>query len=494
MNRRNVFNLILGIAAIILLYTILLSVFVRTPQLTSYPSYILIIISTVLFLILFVALRLWGEVSIAMRYFVPILLLAVVVPRLIWVLTLDTKPVSDFAFYYNYAVSMSRGVYSIPDKTCIVFPHRIGFPLVLSVIIKIFGGSLTIIKIFNILVSCGLALILYCIGKETFNEKAGKAAGIVFAFWPSQIMYNSVVASENAFLLFFTLSILIYICLKKCEKLHIKIVLFILLIISISLSQFIRPIAIMLMPAFLVYELFSGKQNMNVKNILKILRNLAFIYAAYLLFFGMLSYVSYRLTNVNMFRSSPGYNLYVGTNYESSGLYNHSDANILREYNWDHKAVHQEAQRRAIERIFSRPIDFIRLLEKKFTIFWGDDSYGVSWSLAELSSSNRLGDFILAHKKHLIAISQIYYIITIFFAFIGCIFVIMDKKNTAIMIISIFLINVAAYSFLEIQSRYHYPPIALLLVVSSYGIMKLQPVINNFKSTVLSGTDHHLRL
>ncbi|CCQ92901.1 conserved membrane hypothetical protein [[Clostridium] ultunense Esp] len=193
---------------------------------------------------------------------------------------------------------------------------------------------------------------------------------------------------------------------------------------------------------------------------------------------GMVNYPAYLIGIASFFVISSlvlsvRYNLLVGTNVKSNGVYNDEDARILEKFQYDFDTVHREAQKRAIHRVLSSPLNFMRLLEKKYAIMWGDDSYGAGWSLHDISHPNKISNILIHHKLSLIAFSQGYYIALLFFALFGSLFALKEINFYWIPILLVFWVHVAAYSFLVVQSRYQYPAIMLLLILSAYGLVKI---------------------
>lgn len=488
------YKAIVLLTLILLFYILSLTVFLRTPSIINYPSFTILLGSLLILLFILTIFHLvkniCGKNNII---FFVLLAISVIVPRFIWILLVDTEPASDFGLYYEYAVNASKGIFNIYDKTCIVFPHRLGFPLILSMLFRISGSSLITAKSLNILLSLAAALLLYRAGKEFFGERAGQTAAFLFAFYPSQIMYNSVIASEHMFIVFFLIAILTFILAQKYTKFYNRIILYLSCAFSISVAQFIRPLAVMLIPVFLFYILFEElSKNSIFKALIRGFKDISIISVLYLVFFGTFCIASYQLTGINMFKSSSGYSILVGTNYKYNGIYNNDDANILGEFNWNFDTVHKEAEKRTVNRIKSNPIDFLRLIEKKYTIFWGDDTYGSSFSLTDINRETGPVRFLRMHKKLPISLSQSYYIIIILFSFIGSVFLLKEKNWLSVIILLVFLMHVIAYTFLEIQPRYHYPAAALLIIISSFGLLKCAGIIHEYISERHSLSRHDM--
>ncbi|MCX7923489.1 MAG: glycosyltransferase family 39 protein [Clostridia bacterium] len=471
--RKKLFSILALGSLALLLYTFALSTFVRSKQLLKIPSF-LTLLYTIFFMgiiLAFYYLFLKDKLRIRPAHFIIGLCVLTFVPRFLWIVLVDTKPVSDFAFYNDYAINITKGLFKSYDKTCLVFPHRFGYPFILSLIYKLFGINLFAGKIFNIFLSVCTSILIYWIGARSFNEKTGRISSLLYAIWPSQIMYSSVLASEHSFIVFFTLSIALFIMAQYKFKGKMSIILPASAGISLALSQFVRPVASLLFAVFVIciFILNRYKQPLS-KSIFNKVKLLGFILIGYVLSVALLNYTVSSLTGVSIWRSSSGYNLLVGTNSKSSGTYNNEDAHILSEYNWDFKKVHSAAKQKALERIKSNPLEFIYLIEDKFIIMWGDEAYGPLWSTVDFNSETPSSKWFDQHIHLLLIISQAYYIAILIFAFIGCAVIYKKRRYKAAAFLLIFLAHIGAYTFFEVQSRYHFPAILYMLIIAAYGI------------------------
>ncbi|WP_242855601.1 glycosyltransferase family 39 protein [Ruminiclostridium josui] len=199
-------------------------------------------------------------IKINKAVFVTLLVLAVLIPRLIWNWYIQTQPFSDFLHLYNYGVNASQGDFKGFVDFYAVFPFKIGFGMTLAGLFSIFGSGLWTIKIFNMLLSLALVFIIYAGGKMLYGERAGRVASLLCALWPAQIMYTSVIASEHVFLVFFTGAVLLtlYFIKKYTYKNHEfwngNIVLIGAGLVT-ALAQLIRPMAMIMLPVFAVFIL-----------------------------------------------------------------------------------------------------------------------------------------------------------------------------------------------------------------------------------------------
>lgn len=399
-----------------------------------------------------------------------VLAVLTLLPRIVWVLTIDTTPVSDFQLYNDYAINVSHGDFKSYPESYPLFPFKFGYPLILGAIYRFSGQSLMAAKLFNILISLLVAFIIYRASAKLFNEKAGRAAGIIFGLWPAQIMYTSVLASEHVFILFFSMSITLFIQMQFFNKGARRYVLPVLMGIFLAFAHFIRPVSVILFPVLFVYLFVVAKNTPLKRAIVSKVFILLLVGVGFLTTIGVLNATVRNLTGVSILKSSSGFSLLVGTNFNSSGMYNADDEKIIYENNFDYEKIHGEGTRIAIERILSNPKQFALLAEKKFIIQWASEDFAMLWSINNLNRETGVSSFILARAADAGLVLQLGYAILLLLAGAG--FFLSYRNGMTIQFIILLLLGVfvAAHTLLEVQSRYHYSVIPLMVIAAGYGL------------------------
>ena len=118
--------------------------------------------------------------------------------------------ISDFHTTLHYA---QTGTYTENIIYYSHFPHKLVYPLFLHSM-----GLDTQAKILMFQVICVslIALSIYSIGKMMFSEQTGFFASLLYIFWPSQIVYTSIISEEHlGGLLTLSCFILIFVMQKK---------------------------------------------------------------------------------------------------------------------------------------------------------------------------------------------------------------------------------------------------------------------------------------
>ncbi|WDC85236.1 hypothetical protein PL321_07210 [Caloramator sp. mosi_1] len=93
--------------------------------------------------------------------------------RFFWILSLDNRPVSDFAGMYIRSGMFLKGDYSMfHDKNYYArFPHMTVTVLYFALIRHLFANGLLAIKVINALLSTLNIYLIFLISKEVFNSK-----------------------------------------------------------------------------------------------------------------------------------------------------------------------------------------------------------------------------------------------------------------------------------------------------------------------------------
>lgn len=66
-----------------------------------------------------------------------------------------------------------------------------------SLIIFLFGESLFILKLFNVVYSVGITIFIYKIATRLFHESIGRISGIVYALFIPSIVMCSVLTNQH---------------------------------------------------------------------------------------------------------------------------------------------------------------------------------------------------------------------------------------------------------------------------------------------------------
>jgi len=149
-----------------------------------------------------------ARVLLASR-FVPLCLVAALAIRLCWILAVEARPIDDFSWYFDRAIDLAAGR-GLTDHGVPTAYWPVGYPLLLAGLFLMTGPSLLAAKLLNVVLGLGIVWLSYRIARRLFaSEAAARMALLLLAFYPNQIAYTSLTASETPFLFLMLLGCLI---------------------------------------------------------------------------------------------------------------------------------------------------------------------------------------------------------------------------------------------------------------------------------------------
>jgi len=117
---------------------------------------------------------------------------------------IPVHPVSDAAAYDELAWNLaSRGAYEWNNGDVTAY-WPVGTAFIYSLPYRLLGHDYAGAALLNLLAGTGVLALIIKLGSEWFTRPAALAAGALYAFWPSQIQFTTVLASE----LYFQLAVL----------------------------------------------------------------------------------------------------------------------------------------------------------------------------------------------------------------------------------------------------------------------------------------------
>ena len=101
-----------------------------------------------------------------------------------------------------------------------------GYPLVISLMMLLFGDQIKVIMFLNVIFSSLTCIVIYHLGKEVFNKQIGILSSIWSIIYVYFMVYIPRVMKENMLQLFVPLVILLMVYEIKREKVDLKSILF----------------------------------------------------------------------------------------------------------------------------------------------------------------------------------------------------------------------------------------------------------------------------
>lgn len=407
-------------------------------------------------IILFVGIvyAVYKDIKIKKSYKKSILKILVIslILRLLWILIVNTQPVSDFSLIYNAGKEFAGGNYWVFKGTSYMarFPHLTMLTIYLGLFQKVFANALLIIKLVNAVLSVISVYIIYLIGIELFddNEK-GIFIALLASLFPPFIMYTSVVCSENVAMPFFLGSLYLFILVIKRKK---NIMYFIFSALSLSAGNLFRMVAYVILIAYIMYLFIYWDRKKFAKSCVLII--IAFFIPLYLANNILLN--SGITENPLWKGKEPSMtSILKGTNIYSIGMWNEEDSKLPGIYNYDYEAVNAAAKSIIKYRLTTTPIyKLAGFYIIKFIAQWSlGDFAAVRWAndkLELLSTTADLGTIAALF-------SQLIFLIVILYTYRG---LFNHRQYLENKIVNLFYIIFCGfglfYLITEQQSRYGY--------------------------------------
>ncbi len=397
-------------------------------------------------------------------------------PRVISIHSLHVLPKGDFKLYYSLTSSLVKGE-PVIDGYVALFPHVIGFPFVLSAFYRVFGSSVMVAQYLNVVLGCGIAILLFFLGKALSGRKCGFAAALLWALWPSQIFYTTLLATEPLYTLLLLLFLLLFHSAATTGKSFGQAALYFgLLGIFCCGINAIRPFGLIFLIALACYYLLCTRKNVLPNQ--KFSRKAALygiLVLSYLISFNGLTYILSSIGNMEIAKSPIGFNVYVGANLDSRGAWNSEDSKMLehlmKEPGYTAQNVHSTLLKMGIERFKEHMSQNFFLLKEKFKGMWAED-YDVLWYIWSALDPEKPSPFNYEfYFKLLIKLCNYYYYTILLLCAYSGFRAIKSRQTGYIVLPCILVLGMAAvHLIVEVHGRYHYPAMALFALIASYGL------------------------
>lgn len=302
------------------------------------------------------------------RVFILLLVAVVLLLRLGWILLIDTQPVSDFSWYFNHAVALSEGRGYVTDDGIPTAFFPIGYPAFLALIFVVFGPSVLLAKLANLVLATGTISIFYLFARALIKRtEVHRLAVLLVALFPSQIAYSSLISDSILFQFFLFLGLW---SLMKTSLVRV-----LLGGIVFGLSILTRPYAFMI-PLIAGLSLWTNLR-LSVR-----FRNLLLVYLTSLIVVAPWTMRNYLVfENFIPVSTNGGINLLIGNGPGATGRYNEKALAALNGHHLDEYQRDQLARKLAIQHILDKPTRFLRLALAKVFYTYADDAQALRWNL-----------------------------------------------------------------------------------------------------------------
>ena len=385
-------------------------------------------------------------------------------------------PSSDFQNYYNMGVAFTRGDYAAIANQAAEY-HIAGFSglgVLNGLIMWISGTSVRAFQLAQCVIASLSCVAAYLLARR-FDEGSAPAAGLLFAFYPANIVFSQVTSNQHLAVLFALLALwLAHLALSQTKPVRTLVFALssgALLLLSYYAHPSTATTLLALGIVWLVLLLAAVKKR---KEFLRLLiAGVAFCVGFFALRVGSeaglrAAGLSYPAT-VN---SSYLAKVVIGLNTETTGGYSESDWGMI----WAQPESEQNAFCVQVIRERLQQPDLFGLFDTKLMRMWmvPDGSFGWAMGNEAAASSAPVSAVSLARDNWLAGakLLDFFYVALLFlFAWIGGLF--RRRGSAGDLLLWVLMGWMGVHLFIEIQSRYRYFGMPLLMILAAYGVFCL---------------------
>ena len=431
----------------------------------------ILILAITIFLELFIIKK-----NVSIKWKVLLILLLGFILRGLWLLNINTVPISDFRVIYETAQDLLAGDTGAFWGSGYLgrFPHLTIMSLYMAFMIKVFPvNNLIAMKIFNLCFGVLTIYLIYLLAKEIFNsKKLGLYAASLASFFPPLVTYVGVFCTENIAIPFYLISTYLFILVVKNKKSKYYLI---LSGVTLAIGNLFRMVATIIVIAFAMYLIIYTKDKLFEK-----VKKIGFYLIPYLLILftvsGTLQGIG--ITEYPLWKGSEPKitSILKGTNMDNFGRWNEEDASIVDKYNYDYDKINEASKEIIIERLTTNnPLKVVGFYLVKFAVQWSiGDFGGISWSELDIPEDNIKIDLS-------IWLVQIIYAFIMILVFLGLINRKNNNKDSEINLLHIILCGYGVmYLVTESQGRYS------LIIAWAFIIFAIEGVRFLFKKYNIS--------
>lgn len=378
---------------------------------------------------------------------------------ILWVCIVNTQPFSDFQYYNELANQIANGGAWGDTYT------SVGYSIVLGFLYKIFGSSLVVAKTFNILLTLVNYIMLYNIlRKVSLNKTICKLVYTLFVFFPPNIFYNSILATEILFTTIFLTITLVYYSNIKYK--------YVILGVLTAINTMIKPFFIVFFFVIFIVELMMNTDTIDI------LTHTCIILLTSIIVISPWIYRNTKLIGeFTLVSNNKGIVLYINNNSQNHyGRWMPAEevensVVLKKEYIQANMTQKNKFLTTAAKNwIKKHPIQFMELGFKRLynTYFVGDD---IGYSLNGTKLNNHLKLFLTKYTNLIRCLIFIPSIIVIFICSVQILISLFKNKSINsydVYSIVCFYMFTCIYFVTEGQSRYSFPFIFIIIYFFSY--------------------------
>lgn len=373
--------------------------------------------------------------------------------RIMWCFSIKNYPASDYKTIYDSAQLFLQGNKSMFFGTSYFarFPHLIIFVMYVASVIKMFGSqSLIVLKLINVIFSTISIYMIYRIAEEIFKDKKKSMVTVfIAALFPASIIYTAVYCTENIAILFYLISVYIFVLVMNNKKNDKYLILSGLMLL---IGHLFRMAAQVVICAYILYILIYFRKKVKEKAKCIVYVTASFIIPL-IIVGNVLVYTGITDTKIWSGKEPAITSVLKGSNLKSAGKWNEEDAKFIENNLGDTEKLKSRSKEIIIERYTSAsPFEITKFIVTKVVSQWFQGDFGGSY-WAQLDTKN--DDMIIDMVNKGAVWNQVFYLVIFGMTLIG---LFRSREYLSNKIINLLYIIFCGYGLLfliiESQARY----------------------------------------
>lgn len=217
------------------------------------------------------------KINLPDKLYIAVIVLLSLIPRLLFLLFIQTPITGDFLITYEAAQQAVTGDTSwLEAPFFTTWGYQIPFVYYQAFILRIFGSDLAL-KLFNVAFMVGTNILIYKIARVFATPNAALAGAMLYAIYPAPILLTTVLTNQHLSLMLLMLGIYFYVA--RPGRYHA-----LFSGVFLCLGNLIRPEGVLVIGAMILHMLVTmNRDKLKGKTFIREYRSLLLIVLVYVL-------------------------------------------------------------------------------------------------------------------------------------------------------------------------------------------------------------------
>jgi len=423
-----------------------------------------------------------AKYNVPEKLYLILILIISLIPRLCFIIMVQTPVSGDFLLMYNAAKSVIAGDKSWLDKPYFSnWGYMIPFVYYEAFILKLFGSD-SALKLLNAAFMVVTNILIYLAAKKCTDSRTAFISAVLYAIYPAPVLLSSVLTNQHISLMFFMLCIYFYLVNPTWIRVLLSGV-------FLFLGNLMRPEAVLILAAILFHTFFSLAGKLKWEHIKDIILKTLIVFVVFASL-TWLAQVLFKATGAAPFGISnncPEWKFVLGLDTHSKGIYNEKNAYIISIKDPDER--YNEAKR-VISDSLGECKNIPLFLWEKTKNMWANME-SPSWSLSHIQGNRPVwkdSNFTYENViENITCFDKSIYILLHILITAACVILWLNpvsRNHRLFFFVSLVLTNYITYIFIEIQTRYRYFIMPSFFIAVS---VVFEMITNNKRENTLPG-------